>query len=325
MDTLPSVSGMRDALRDPSVAFNKLRQINRRMNEALYADRFGEGFDVMSADWDNLIILDGCRYDVFEAENDLDGDLSPIVSQGGHSEEFMRKTFDGRQFHDTVYITANPYIEKQSDDIFFTIRTTYDESDQSGKMRLPEDVAELALNTFDEFDDKRYIVHFMQPNNPYVGPKAAELRARVTESEDVIFTEMESPSASDLPKSGRIVQHLRRALKRGYITRDEMLDVYRENLGIVLDHAREVMSELGGKTVITADHGDMFGERLPPLYLREYSHWRHTYADELRNVPWLVVESEQRRSVTAEEPIEYENMATSHLEGHLEAMGYLSD
>ncbi|SDK06813.1 hypothetical protein SAMN05216226_11658 [Halovenus aranensis] len=319
-----SLENFERALRDPEHFHEELRRVNRALNSRLYAGRYADAFDVMEEDWDNLIILDGCRYDIFKSVSTIEGDLSRIVSQGGHSFEFMEKTFSGHQFHDTVYITSNPWIEHFEDNIFFARRTTYDEENQSGERRRPEDVLELALETFEEYPDKRYIVHFMQPNNPYVGQRAEELRARLLEEESLALTELHPHRATD--SSGEITElpHLRRAYKNGYISRDEMMGIYRENLEIALEHAEHVMEELGGKSAITADHGDMFGERLPPLYLREFSHWKYTYSKQLRNVPWLVTERGARREVVTEQPVENNRLQERDVEEHLRSMGYLS-
>jgi hypothetical protein len=190
---------------------------------------------------------------------------------------------------------------------------------------LPEDVAQLALETFQEYPNKRYIVHFMQPNNPYVGPKAREYRRRLLKDQNVLCTEMDTPGSEDISEPKDTIQHLRRALRRGYISKEVMMDVYKENLQIVTEHAEYVIEELGGKSAVTADHGDMFGERLPPMFVKEYSHWEGVYVKHLREVPWLVRESETRRSVERDEPLAEEKLDDDSVEEHLKTMGYLAD
>jgi len=325
MTSYYTFADLRRALEDPILFHNELRKYNRKLNGWLYKRRYTDQFDVTEADWDNLIILDGCRFDVFETNHTFSGSLSPIVSQGGHSNEFMQKTFWNQELHDTIYITSNPWSEEIDDDVFFLTRTTYSEEEQGGTARLPEDVAELAVETYNEYPDKRYIVHFMQPNNPYVGPRAREYREQLLERKGVLCTEMPTPGADEATDINREVQHLRRALRRGHISQEVMFEVYRENFEIVTDHANTVINELGGKTAITADHGDMFGERLEPLYVKEYSHWENVYTDILRKVPWLVIDAEARREVTAETPRGREKMADSAVREHLKSMGYLTD
>ena len=301
-----------------------LHYLNQDLNSKLLKYKYGNGFNVLTADWDNLVILDGCRYDVFEQYNTFRGTTSPIISKGGHSLEFMQKTFEGNQLHDTVYITSNPWSEELPDDTFFLTRRTYTESEQGGQARLPEDVADLAVKTFDEYPNKRYIVHFMQPNNPYVGPTATNIREDLLAEQNVLCKELHSFSDSEISDPAEEVPNLRRALKKGYITQEQMFAVYRENLEIVTTHAKRVIEELGGKTAITGDHGDMFGERLPPLYLREYSHWEDVYSKQLRRVPWHIQESDSRREIQSGRPQGRESMDVSAVEEHLKSMGYLS-
>jgi len=316
---------LKSAFNDPIRFHNEMRKINRKLNSNIYKNQYTPGFDVIEADWDNLIILDGCRYDIFEQAHSFDGTTSSIVSQGAHSNEFMKNTFWDRDLSDTVYITANPWSEQIEDDVFFLIRTTYSNNERGGKARLPGDVAELATKTFEEYPDKRYIIHFMQPNNPYVGPKAREHRKQLLENKGVLCTEMDTPGAENNPTVKREVQHLRRALRRGYISRETMLEVYRENLEIATEHAKEAMEELGGRTAITADHGDMFGERLSPLRVKEYSHWEGVYNRILREVPWVIVEGDERREVSSDQPLGRKKIDDDSLQGQLEAMGYLAD
>jgi len=49
------------------------------------------------------------------------------------------------------------------------------------------------------------------------------------------------------------------------ISIDELWQAYRENLDIVLDEALPLAESLPGKTVLTADHGNVVTERLRPV------------------------------------------------------------
>lgn len=120
-----------------------------------------EGVDVMAEDWDNLVILDACRYDYFEDQNNISGDLKHRISQGNKSWEFMQKNFAGKQLHDTVYVTANPFVTRFNDDVFYAV-DTLDEywDDDLGTVR-PEDVVAAAVEANQTYPNKRLIVHFM--------------------------------------------------------------------------------------------------------------------------------------------------------------------
>ncbi|MDB2276675.1 hypothetical protein PM022_19555, partial [Halorubrum ezzemoulense] len=82
-------------------------------------------------DWDNLLILDACRYDYFANQHNFDTTPSRVISPGKMSWEFMQEAFQGEQFHDTIYITSNPFATRLPEDTFFETRYLIDEWDGS--------------------------------------------------------------------------------------------------------------------------------------------------------------------------------------------------
>lgn len=138
-----------------------------------------EAVDVMDRDWDNLLILDACRYDYFERQNTIPGELSSVISHGGQSWEFMQGNFVGEQFHDTVYVTGNPHTGKLADDLFYAVEPLYlDAWSETHETVLPQDVVEAAIEAHRQYPDKRLVVHFMQPHRPYLGETAKELQRK---------------------------------------------------------------------------------------------------------------------------------------------------
>jgi hypothetical protein len=137
-----------------------------------------EGVDVMAEDWDNLVILDACRYDYFEDQNTISGDLTRRISRGNKSWEFMQENFAGNQFHDTVYVTANPFVSRL-DDVFYAVDTLDEYWDDDLGTIWPEDVVAAAVEANQAYPNKRIIVHFMQPHRPYLGGTADKLRERM--------------------------------------------------------------------------------------------------------------------------------------------------
>ena len=84
-----------------------------------YLDRtLPESENVIERDWDTLIILDACRHDYFTAHNELPGELTSTISSGEKSWEFMQQNFVGGEYHDTIYITANPFANRLEDGTF---------------------------------------------------------------------------------------------------------------------------------------------------------------------------------------------------------------
>jgi hypothetical protein len=105
---------LRLAVEDPDLA---VRELYRAYHRRLYTrSRNADGIDVFEQDWDNLIVLDACRFDVFAAVADsLPGTLERRTSQAATTPEFVRANFGGRDLHDTVYVTQNTWYLKLRD------------------------------------------------------------------------------------------------------------------------------------------------------------------------------------------------------------------
>lgn len=65
------------------------------------------GIDVPNADWDNLVVLDACRYDLFEELHTFPGDLKSVISRGSNTVKWLQTDFKKEQYSDIVYVTAN--------------------------------------------------------------------------------------------------------------------------------------------------------------------------------------------------------------------------
>lgn len=141
------------------------------LNQQYYERRGApDGYDLMSSDWDTVVILDACRYDYFADANPIDGGtLQRETAPGSASPEFFRRTFMGEKFHDTVYVTGNPFITLLPDDTFHDVflDESYGEHDTSPP---PSKVTEAAIEAHEQYPNKRVIVHYMQPHFPVVDP-----------------------------------------------------------------------------------------------------------------------------------------------------------
>jgi hypothetical protein len=270
----------------------------------------------MMRDWDNLIILDACRYDTFAKRDQISGNLSKVVSRASHSWEFMKQNFLGRDCHDTVYVTANPHAERLPDDIFYTVENILDKWDSEYETVHPDDVVAAAVEAHNRYPNKRLIVHFMQPHEPWIGPTMDQLLERVDLHG---YDKDHAHEGEDQNISGKKVWT---AVRSGKITRQEMNQAYQESLDIVLRYSNELIEELGGKSVITADHAELLGERLLPLTPRIYGHPHSIDSPSLCEVPWLEIPSEERRKVISEEPIGFERMDDKMVNDRLAALGY---
>lgn len=108
----------------------------------------------------------------------------------------------------------------------------------------------------------------------------------------------------------------------GDITKDELRQVYKETVDVALEHAEVLIEELDGKSVITADHGEMLAERACPLMHIRYGHPHDVSTRELRVVPWLEIESESHREIVSEPPTEDSDLSDDVVEERLEMLGY---
>jgi hypothetical protein len=319
---------MTDTLRSALNVYREegLRELKRRAEQKFvdpllhplvnwqFKKRHGTGINVMAADWDNLLILDACRYDMFRTQNTLDGDLRREVSRGSTSTEFIDSNLRGRTLHDTVYVTANPYVNRIEDDVFHAVLTVLDEWDESLQTVMPERVVERALEAHEQYPNKRLIVHFMQPHQPYIGTTGQALRAEMKEHVDVVGWTGEKQEG---------VKQIRAPKIDGLdITNDDIREAYRENLSVVLDHTERLLARVDGKTVVTSDHGELLGERLLPLLRERYGHPGGLWTPKLRFVPWQTVPGHERRRVVAEKGDVHESVNRDELDAKLRALGY---
>lgn len=250
-----------------------------------------EGIDVFSQDWDNLIIFDACRYDIFKHHHDFTGPLKKRTSRGAGTLEWLRGNFRDRELLDTVYVTANPQyynhmeeLNARFHDVWNIWKTDWDEQ---LKTVHPADTATRAREALETYPNKRLLVHFNQPHGPYIGETGKQY----------VF------GPGNLPMRERgFIDDLRIRIKAELIPREAWKRAYIETFEIAQTALKKVLSDLTGKTVISSDHGTLLGERASPIPFRLYRHQLGYYHDRLVEVPWLVINNQERRSIVAEEP-----------------------
>lgn len=284
--------------------FRIARKLNRLYHHNLR--RTQNKTDVIEADWDNLLILDACRYDAFV---DVWGnEAKKIRSPAASTPEFIRKVLSGKELYDTVYITANPqvYKRRQEESIsirFFSEHNIWRESgwDEQYQTVRPEKLIEESLDIIGEFQNKRIIIHFMQPHTPYIGERGEKIKNLTGES------------------GLGFLDHV----KQGDINiSDELLwEGYMESLEIVIKQIKQLLPRLQGKTAITADHGELLGERVWPIPVKEYGHFSGFYHPKLIDVPWYVTQNGQRKKIEEDKPKPIDTVSAD-VEDRLAAFGY---
>jgi len=132
-----------------------------------------KGIHVLEEQWDNLIILDACRYDVLKEEfikGKMRGKLEYRISRGADTTTFLLENFGDNKCDDIVYVTANPFVDRLLKDKFYKIISVwkYGWSEKYHTV-LPEIMYEYTLYAMSKYPNKRLIIHFIQPHYPYIG------------------------------------------------------------------------------------------------------------------------------------------------------------
>jgi hypothetical protein len=290
-----SRQSIKKAIKDPRRALGfVLGEVNRVYNQSLFSNSSTpyneQGIDIVEEDWDTLIILDACRFDTFEdLAGHLPGTLKKVESKAPKTIQFLRANFSDRELYDTVYVTANPQLYRVQNreydvepiNVSFhdQIEIWQDNWDDDHRTVMPDVVTNEARKAAERYPNKRLIIHYLQPHAPYVGPTGIE----------------EFPT-----------QYLNfwKSFKEGKfdVSLETAKRAYRENIEIVLPYVADLLSELEGKTVVTADHGELLGDRDYPIPIRRYGHLSNRYLPALIEVPWLEYESGLRRDIVAEIP-----------------------
>lgn len=263
-----------------------LRYLNRLYHTRLNTRSYNtDGVDVMSEEWDNLLLLDACRYDMFQDHNSLEGKLESRISRGSATVEFLRGNVDGADLRDTVYVTANPKLVEHQDKIDSSfhkvINVWIDEWDDDRRTVLPEVVTEYAIDAAATYPNKRLFVHYIQPHYPFLTSGSNPF------DDSQAFEYADKPGSWQQVMSGEIST-----------SKEAIRQAYSDTLNRALPAVKSLLEEVSGLSVVTSDHGNMVGERSQPIPVREWGHPEGIYTEELIKVPWFIVKNGQRRSIT---------------------------
>lgn len=293
-------------------AVNEPKLILREINQLLYSS-FGRynsnpnGQSIFSREWDNLIILDACRYDFFDQQSDLPGELNSRTTLGSCTPEFVEYNFQNRKLHDTVYVTANSWFLKLRDEIDAEVHDLFDllssperkYSDPDHNIVLADTITRIAKEANEKYPNKRLIVHYIQPHHPFVGPTGQK------------HFQMGSSSLREVVRNEPAA------------TQDLVSQAYRENVDHVLSAVTDLLPDLQGRTAITADHGEMLGERHEYIPIREYGHPAGIWSDILTTVPWHVHTNGSRKEIISEPPYSNDDTSTDYeVDERLKMLGY---
>ena len=226
---------------------------------------------VFEKEWDNLLILDAARHDLYE---ELNGETESRNTLTSRSRKYIAENFSEDQYSDVVYVTGNPHfhnnhfeditgrkVEEVFHEVFHTYKTDWDEEENTV---LPEALIGDAKTAKKLFPDKRLVVHFMQPHYPFVKSDLTKGGIR-----------------PDLDHEKEDFSVWQRA-EMGDYNQEELWKAYKQNLEYIMNEIEQFIEELEGTTAITSDHGNLVGEN------GLYGHSIDKPIKQLRKVPWDV-------------------------------------
>ncbi|MFW5949793.1 MAG: hypothetical protein ACOCR6_00370 [archaeon] len=265
-----------------------------------------EPISYVERDWDTLVILDACRYDVFPVNNPFPVEVERVYSNASHTRDFLRKNFAG-DHPDTVYVTASPQVANYGGNFAHVEHVWRDGWNDATNTVLPETVTERALSVAETYPHKRLVVHYMQPHYPFIGPTGTAFG--------------EQGSFLD-GRTDRSYPSVWERLDAGLVDADRVREAYVENLEAALPAVQELVDGISGKTVVTSDHGNLFGKRVSWLPIEIYGHPPGIFDTELTSVPWVELPYDERREIT-EASTETAVTGDGDVEDRLESLGYV--
>jgi hypothetical protein len=280
------------------------------------------GTPAYERDWDLLIVLDTCRTDAMAAvadEYDFLAEREAIWSPGSTSSEWVAHTFDrsyAQAIARTGYVTANPHSEvvlrnRLMPPQYVAVPATWpiwdpvepdgfglldevwtDARDERLGVVPPAILTDRTIAAGRDADLDRLIAHYMQPHAPYIAGAVD----------------------GDKPISGTCAEPFE-ALRRGEADRETIWNHYLDNLRLVLDEVASLLENVDAdQVVITADHGEAFGE---------WGYYEHPVGCPLpvvKRVPWVETTAVDRGTRT---PVPADSQGvTAQVETQLRDLGY---
>ena len=228
-----------------------------------------QGCLIRESDWEVIVLLDACRWDVFEQVNYLPGNLQKVNSGAFNTSTWYKNHWNKDTAKNTVLISAQPMA------FWIKAHKVFDnailvKADDSSWMH-PRLTIDKAL----EMDgiNQRLLVHLIPPHLPYQGQKGKKFLDRIGASKegeelwDVKFGE------NNIQK--RVENYGR---KHDW---DELKEYYKENIEFALPEVETYIRHTTRKVIVTSDHGDLIGED------NLYGHSQ--YRPLLTEVPWLEI------------------------------------
>lgn len=269
-------------------------------------DPYISGTQIFAREWDILIVLDACRPDVLaevaEEYDFLPSEVETVWSTSSNSWLWMERNFTSEwsmEMAETTHITGNPYSNNHLDSANFESldevwRYAWDET--RGTIP-PRPITDRAITTAREAGPRRLLIHYMQPHFPSIPDPIG--------------------SSIDLDTFGDNWDSVWEDLESGRISADEVWQSYRANLKHVLDDVDLLLRNVDAEqVVITADHGNAFGE------LGFYGHPPFNPTPSLRRVPWIEATATDYGEYEPTQEYDSADIEKRDVEARLKDLGY---
>lgn len=303
--------------------------------------------EIYSNDWDLLVILDACRYDVFsDVYSDyVAGKLTKKRSPGAGTPEFLHTVFT-EPMDDVIYVSANPFVSSTEssltdfhpDRLFHTVYDLWEtQKDPELGATPPIAVTDKICEVSERFPEKRIIAHYIQPHVPFLSYgkinnhngfvlRDVEGNRIISKYRNLLDNELKARFGKGILWQIKSRLGLPAATDMEIILRSEgnsgLRAAYEHNLRSALYSVRRAIQAVE-EVILTADHGELLGEN------NDYGHGFGKTNQELREIPWLRVdkrktdnlncEPPQQRWVTTREPADI----NKSIEAHLADLGYV--
>ncbi|WP_227132767.1 hypothetical protein [Halorubellus salinus] len=264
-----------------------------------------DGRSLFEMDWDVCIILDACRADELELQreaHDWIQEISRFPSLASCTWNWLPRTLQVTPddiLSETTYVSANPFAARFCEpSTFACLDEVYEYAwDERWGTVLPRPVTDRAIHHGRTGDSDRLLVHYVQPHVPFLTDDADPLSKRNFDHD-----ERSVPDAWD-------------RVTRGELPRQTAIDRYRETLSTVLEDVDLLLENVDADDVVlTADHGEAFGE------FGLYGHPQNVDMPCLTQVPWVETSATDRET---HDPAPYEpGVSTVSSADQLRALGY---
>lgn len=265
------------------------------------------GENIFDKEWDVLLVLDACRYDLFEEFAPYHNvyqyfdTVSSVRSPASMTVIWLNRTFKNAPadlVKSTHYVSGAGQSERcLSEDKLHKIDHVWKYAlDPDYGQTQPQAVTDATIDAIRNSSAERVIAHYTEPHAPFLH----------------CVGKYDSKGKSD---GG--TQNVWKGLEQGKYDKKEVWEDYGKNLLRVLDEVKTIIENTDGKVVVTSDHGNAFGE------WGIYGHPRYVPIKVLRSVPWVEANGcgEKTYEINGVEEMTTEEEEPT-LNEHLEALGY---